>query len=72
MRQQYEILVKEHLAPSYSDWLGGLSIVTGFDHDEPVTLLSGPLLDQAALQGVLGTLMNMGVTVLGFRRVKPP
>lgn len=72
MQQQYEIMVKGHLAPNYSDWLGGLSISPGFDHDEPVTVLSGPLLDQAALQGVLGTLMNMGVPLLGLRRVEPP
>jgi hypothetical protein len=56
---RYRIRVKATLDPSWSDWLGGMSITTSGDRDEaPVTTLVGRLADQAALMGVLDTLYN--------------
>lgn len=68
----YEIWVKKHLEPSHSEWLGGLAIAPGFGDDRPITILSGYLQDQSALQGVLGKLMNMGLTLLELHRLEPP
>jgi len=56
---RYRIRVKGTLDPSWSDWLGGMSITTTGEGDEaPVTTLVGLLLDQAALMGVLDTPYN--------------
>ena len=56
---KYRIRVQGTLDPSWSDWLGGMSITTSGDRDEaPVTILVGRLADQAALMGVLDTLYN--------------
>jgi hypothetical protein len=55
----YRIRVQGYLEAGYSSRLGGLSIAPPKPDDEtPVTTLSGRLLDQAALLGVLNTLYN--------------
>ena len=56
---EYRIRVQGTLDPSWSDWLGGMSITaTGEGDKAPVTTLVGRLSDQAALMGVLDTLYN--------------
>jgi hypothetical protein len=57
---RYRIMVKGGLDASWSDRLGGLRItVSNSEQGEALTLLTGELLDQAALLGVLNTLYNM-------------
>jgi hypothetical protein len=57
------IRIKGHLDPSWQPWLGGLQI----EHEEAgTTLLSGPLPDQAALQGVLLQIIRLGLTLLSL------
>jgi hypothetical protein len=49
----------------WSDRLGGLRVrASGDDSDSPVTELSGTLLDQGALVGVLVTLYDLGLPLL--------
>jgi len=61
--------VKGHLdQQQWSNWLGGLTI-THLENGE--TLLSGSLVDQAALHGVLHKLENQGVPLIEVHRVSP-
>ena len=62
----YQIQIQGDLPPSWSGRLGGLAIETKhFDDDRlPVTTLSGRLLDQAALQGVLSSLYDLRFPLL--------
>ncbi len=53
MAECYQIRVKGHLDPLWSQWFDGLTIVNEA-HGEAV--LAGPIADQAALHGVLSTL----------------
>jgi hypothetical protein len=46
----YEIRIKGHLGPQWTDWFGGLTITL---EDNGDSLLTGPVVDQAALLGVL-------------------
>ena len=63
---QYEIRVEGHLAPQRLKHFEGLEI----HHDAGgVTVLSGPIRDQAALNGLLGWLQRLGVTLLLVRQV---
>jgi hypothetical protein len=64
----YEIRVRGHLRPDWSDWLGGMTI-----HHEPngTTRLRGLLHDQAALYGVLLKLRDLGVALLAVKLVPP-
>jgi len=53
------------LAPRWAERLGGLRVdAPGDDGDGPVTELSGTLLDQAALLGVLLSLYNLRLPLL--------
>lgn len=61
MPQYYEIKVKGHLDPSWSEWFAGLTLT----HQEgDVTLLTGPLPDQAALHGLLERIRDLNLTLL--------
>jgi len=60
----YVILVQGALESSWSERLSGMSISIHETSDGPRTSLAGVLLDQAALQGVLKTLYELGLPVL--------
>jgi hypothetical protein len=63
----YHIRVEGHLDPSWSDWLGGLEIAAQTDNE---TLLTGPVVDQAALHGILDKLYALNLTILAVVQVK--
>lgn len=62
----YQIQIQGVLPSNWSGRLGGLAIETEhFDDDRlPVTTLSGKLIDQAALQGVLSSLYDLRLPLL--------
>ena len=61
----YQIRVQGVLTQDWSDRLGGMAInAAGQDSEAPVTTLSGRLLDQAALFGVLNTLYELHLPLL--------
>jgi hypothetical protein len=59
-----DIKVQGTLARHWSESLGGLSISVADEAGQPVTTLSGEVLDQAALMGVLSGLYGMGYPLL--------
>jgi len=65
----YEIRVKGHLGAQWSAWFGGLTITL---EDDGETLLTGPVVDQAALHGLLRKVRDLGMPLISAIRVKPP
>ncbi len=61
MPEYYEIKVKGHLDPCWSDWFGGLN-VTHLEGGE--TLLAGTLPDQTALHGLLERIRDLNLTLI--------
>jgi hypothetical protein len=61
----YHIRVGQHLDPEWSDWLAGL-VITNLEAGE--SILSGYLVDQAALYGVLQRLRDLNVHLIEIRR----
>jgi hypothetical protein len=59
-----QIRVQGSLAQHWSEYLGGLSIAVADDAGQTVTTLTGEVLDQAALMGILTGLYGMGYPLL--------
>jgi hypothetical protein len=64
----YRITIKGHLDSEWSDWFDGLTIAL-VDNGE--TILTGPIVDQTALHGVLIKIRDLGLPLLGLSRVEP-
>jgi hypothetical protein len=66
----YEIVVQGHLDEQIGYWFEGLTLTTGFDNvGAPITTLSGHLVDQAALHGVLDTIRDINVPLISVHRI---
>jgi hypothetical protein len=62
-----EIWVKGRIDEHWSDWLEGLTIA---HTDEDETILSGAVVDQAALYGLLAKLGALGLPLLSVNQVE--
>ncbi len=65
--QSVEIRVKGQIDERWSDWFDDLTI-THTDQDE--TILSGTVVDQAALYGLLAKLRDLGLPLLSVTRTE--
>jgi hypothetical protein len=67
----YEIRIKGHLDDQWSDWFGGLTITL---EDNGDTLITGPVIDQAALHGLLKKVRDLGMPLVSVSPVEsgPP
>ncbi len=64
----YQIRIEGQLGRQWTVWFEGLTI-TALDNGE--TLLTGPVVDQAALHGLLRKVRDLGVPLLSVSRVTP-
>ena len=63
----YQIRVKSHLGSDWTQWFDGLTITLEEDGD---TLLTGPVIDQAALYGLLRKVRDLGMTLISLNPVQ--
>jgi hypothetical protein len=63
----YQIRIKGHLDSQWTDWFEGLTITLGEDGD---TLLTGPVIDQAALHGLLKKVRDLGLPLVSVVQVQ--
>ena len=61
----YRIRVEGHLDPTWSIWFDGLNITHESNGE---TVLSGPILDQAELFGVLAKVQNLNLVLISVTR----
>ena len=64
----YQVRIKGHLGRQWTDWFEGLTITL---EDNGETLLSGAVVDQAALYGLLRKVRDLGMPLLSVIRVNP-
>ena len=57
----YEIRIKGHLDKRWAAWFEGMTITLEEDGD---TLLTGPVVDQAALHGLLKRVRDLGMSLV--------
>ena len=63
----YQIRIGGHLDNSWIDWFGGLTITL---EENGNTLLTGPIVDQAALFGLLKKVRDLGMPLISVGRVE--
>jgi hypothetical protein len=63
----YCIQVRGHLAPEWADWFEGMTL---HRHPDGTTTLSGPIRDQAALQGMLLKVQNLGLALISVNPIE--
>jgi hypothetical protein len=64
----YHIRVKGQLGPQWAGWFEGMTITLKANGD---TLLTGPVVDQAALYGLLRKLRDVGLPLVSVTRAGP-
>ena len=66
--QVYQIRIKGHLDPQWTDWFEGATLTLEANGE---TLLTCPVVDQAALYGVLRRVRDLGLPLLSVMRIAP-
>ncbi len=64
--EPYEIRIEGHLDHRWAGWFDGLTLTL---EDNGDTLLTGPVVDQAALHGLLRKVRDLGMPLVSVRRV---
>jgi hypothetical protein len=64
----YQIRIEGHLDQQWADWFEGLTITLEENGD---TLLTGPVIDQAALHGLLKKVRDLGLPLVSVNPVEP-
>jgi hypothetical protein len=67
-RMVYEFRIKGHLRQQRMGWFEGLTVT--FEEDGN-TLLSGPVVDQSALHGILKKIRDLGMPLLSVNSIEP-
>jgi len=62
----YEIRIKGHLDARWADWFEGMRFI---HESDGTTILSGPVVDQAALHGLLRKVRDLGMPLLSVIRL---
>ncbi|MCB0213467.1 MAG: hypothetical protein KDJ52_29260 [Anaerolineae bacterium] len=62
----YQIRLQGHLNRKWIDWFEGLTMTL---EDDGNTLLTGPVVDQAALYGYLKKVRDLGIPLLSVNSV---
>ena len=66
--ERYAIRLKGHLDDRWAAWFDGLTLTRDADG---TTLLAGPVVDQAALHGLLRRVRDLGLPLLSVSQVEP-
>ena len=64
----YQFRIKGHLGCQWTEWFGGLTITL---EENGETLLTGPVVDQSAMHGLLKKVRDLGLPLISVNRIEP-
>lgn len=62
----YEIRIEGHLGSGWTAWFDGLDLT---DQEDGTTVIRGPVVDQAALHGLLQKLRDLGIPLVSLTAI---
>jgi len=65
---RYEIRIKGRLEPRWAAWFDGLTLT---HEGDGTTVIQGPVVDQAALHGLLQKVRDVGLPLVSVTRIEP-
>jgi hypothetical protein len=65
----YRICVQERLSQTGAAWFEGFTLTVDETTSPPQTRLEGPVIDQAALHGLLNRVRDLGLTLITVQRM---
>jgi hypothetical protein len=66
---RYEIRLTGHLDAHWSTWFDGLAVT---HEQDGTTVITGPVVDQAALHGLIGRVRDLGLPLVSVMRLPDP
>jgi hypothetical protein len=66
--ERYEIRLRGHLETRWAAWFDGMTLS---HENDGSTILSGPIVDQAALHGLLQKVRDTGVPLVSVTHIDP-
>jgi hypothetical protein len=70
-QDRYQIRVQGWIGRRWANWFDGMTMTyNGTESDSPITVLSGPVADQAALRSLLSKIWDLNLTVISMARVE--
>ena len=67
--QHYQIVVEGALDAAWGAWFSDLTIEIS-ETDETITTLTGPVVDQVALRGILNRLWDLNLSIVSIKRMR--
>ncbi len=69
----YELKVLGHLDQVWTKWFEGMALTHTIDDETgtAITLISGPVVDQPALHGLLTKIRDLNLILISVRRINP-
>ena len=64
----YEIKIEGHLGTQWKDWFDGMTMKL---NENGETVLTGPVVDQSALHGLLKKVRDLGMPLISVNRIVP-
>jgi hypothetical protein len=71
MQEYYQIVVQGHLGSRWTSWFEGMTVTVRGTGSDAETMVSGYVVDQAALHGILNKIRDLGLPLVSVSSSRP-
>ena len=70
-QDRVQIRVQGWIGERWANWFDGMTMTyEGAEDDSPITVLTGPVVDQAALRGLLTKIWDLNLALISISRIE--